>query len=238
MLLLDWLTAILRGSKPPTPSPSQPQTEYAVRRHFAPPVSTSAAAQRVAYPLRQPSVEPLPALISRCIGPLDRGQRPAKAGLKTWDSMQAELRQTFADHFARIEPYLTGELAHTHPDQVAQISAHSQQAAFLLSAGAWAVGHEDRLKVQTDAERLRVIAEASFGSIPIDSRKAIEPAISFAFWFFGSLLDGYYASSYGTAERDERDAQLRAVYRTFVQAALASYRAGLAFEDRRPEKVG
>ena len=123
-------------------------------------------------------------------------------------------------------------------EQVAQIPAHSQQAAFLLSAGAWAVGHADRLKALTDAQRLRAIAEASFGSIPIDSRKAIEPAISFAFWFIGSLLDGYYASAYGAAERDERDAQLRGLYRTFVQAALASYRAGLAFEDHRPEKVG
>ena len=118
------------------------------------------------------------------------------------------------------------------------MSDQSKQDAFLLYAGAWAVGHEDRLKAQTDAERLRSIAEASFGSIPIDARKAIEPAISFAFWFFGSLLDGYYASTCGAAERDERDVQLRAMYRTFVQAALASYRAGLAFEDRRPEKVG
>jgi len=158
--------------------------------------------------------------------------------LKTWDSIQDELRQTFADRFTQLEPYLAGELAHTHPEQVAQIPAHSQQAAFLLSAGAWAVGHADRLKALTDAQRLRAIAEASFGSIPIDSRKAIEPAISFAFWFIGSLLDGYYASAYGAAERDERDAQLRGLYRTFVQAALASYRAGLAFEDHRPEKVG
>lgn len=50
MLLLDWLTAILRGSRPPTPSPSQPQTEYTVPRHFAPLETTSAEAQSVAYP--------------------------------------------------------------------------------------------------------------------------------------------------------------------------------------------
>lgn len=230
MVLLDRLTAFLRGTRSPTRLPSQPHSEGPERQPGAP-----AEANSVAYPLRKPSVDPLPALISRALGPLDRGQRPTQAGLKTWDSFQSELRQVFADHLARIEPYLTGELAHTHPDQVAQLAAHSQQAAFLLSAGAWAVGQADRLKGQTDAQRLRAIAEASFGSIPIDSRKAIEPAISFAFWFVGSTLDGYYASAYGVAERD---AQLRALYRTFVQAALASYRAGLAFEDRRPEKVG
>lgn len=255
-MLFNWLMAILSGrptssavrrsdgsTRPSSATRARIATNVPAADRLADPAlhdpEASAATQNptpangVSYPLRKPYVEPLPSLIRRYLGALDRAasyQRPNRG--MTWDRIQENLREAFAATCKRLEPYLDGELGRNDPHQVREILGQLDEAAFLLSAGAWAVGQDDRVTARLDPHQLRAVSEPSLGKIPSGSRQIIEPAISFAHWRYGSLMDSFYASPHGEAERCDRDAHLRDRYHAFALAAWASYQLGLAFEDR------
>lgn len=240
MSLLDWVTDRLRDRRAPSPSgqlsnPMKARTvqigraDHPLTNHT---VSSGllAASRGIAYPLCQPRLDPLPAIIHRALEPLEQARQPAHAGAKTWARIHEDVRGLLAELFTRIEPYLSQKLSQTQPDPFAQLASRSEQAAWLLSAGAWAAGYADRVKARPNATGWPVTHERAAGSIPSEAWGVLEPAIHFGLWLVGTTLDGYYASAYGAAERTERDAQLLALFRAFRSAAAESYGLGLTFK--------
>lgn len=148
-----------------------------------------------------------------------------------WRDFQRDVRQALLDCVRRVELSNTSDTICPAWEATA---AHIDQAAVQVSRGAWAVGYDYRLTHAAELKGLPTFAELLDGSIPVECRRAIEPAIRFAHTLYGSLVADDLAHPTSEPDVAERATRSRAMYRRLASAAFASCRAGLAFDESQP----
>ena len=225
MLLMDWLSTWV--TRPRMQRPDVSATSL-VR-----PSGAHESGRPAAYPSRKPGLGSLPGLIHRYAVPLERARRPTTGRPRVWSDIRVDIHRTLTEYTPCVTLSQGIEAIHTPSGPQAQWSGDIDQAAFVLTAGAWAVGQDYRVTHPTEAQRWRLSAEGLDGSIPAEARKAIEPAIRFAYWVYGILRETDPASSAGTFDRADHEARARVMYRALASSAYACCRAGLAFDDLR-----
>lgn len=223
MLFVDWLSAFVRRTRVEPPWESE--------RGVARTEQTSGTAESgrsAAVPSRSWGLGLLPALIARYAASLDRARCHPTQGYRAWSDIEKDVRLALAACAPHAPFSQVNETLREHVEWSDAWLTSIDQAAFVLSAGAWSAGQDYRLMHPADVSRWLSTSGSVDRPIPVEARRAIEPAIRFGYGLYRTLQD---LAKTHRPEPLDHDAQARAMYRTLARAAHASCRAGLAYED-------
>lgn len=226
MLLMDWFSTLVNRPRMRRPNGSAADVASLGRAADA-----HDSGRPAAYPTRKPEWGSLPALIQRYAAPLERARRSTRANGLVWSDLELDIRRVLTACAPPWKSSLGDETIHTPSDAHARYAVDIDQAALVLTAGAWAVGHDFRVTHPTGTPGRPLSDEGQGGALPAEARKAIEPAIRFAYGLYRTLREARLATLQGPIDCADHEAQARSMYRTLASAAYTSCRAGLAFDD-------
>lgn len=143
------------------------------------------------------------------------------------DRYLAGVRDAFDWNFATAQSYLNEVLPDPAHEPLAHLADNVELAARLLAIGCWSAGYEFQRRAPTQAALLFNQRGLALVALPRCERDYVEAAIGFAHWVLVSVLEGYYASPYGAAQRSERDGHFLDAHASFTRAALICFQTGL-----------